>query len=831
MPKPLPSEEIQALLKSVYDECVQEDDSVRQRQIRQWRQLKLLWEGYSQIWYSEVAHDWRIWDAVANSDNDQAAYDKPINVFKAYLESIIAALSVTVPPIKCFPDDADDTLDLATARAGDKISQLVYRHNDAPILWLHSLYIYVTEGCTAYYNYAESSEAYGTYENKEYEDVETEEEIAQCPLCGFQLGNNPNAEVPPEVMAMGEQVGQQLMQPDMGMQPDPMNPDMQSQMPPEMGMQPQMPSQMGAQQQPEMNPEQLHGQELSEFDPDNQDAPLQYALQEGQDLCPSCMKMMDPQISTEKFITTRLKGITQEPKTRICLEVYGGLNVKVPNYAKKQKDIPYLIFSVEKNYVEVVSEFKHLHGNSKLKEALKGPTTSGAYNQYDQWGRLSPQYQGEYPINVITVNKAWLRPCAFNFLCEADAKKLTKLYPNGAKVTFANDIIAEACNESLDDHWTLTENPLSDYIHFSPLGQTLVSIQEITNDLVSLILQTIEHGIGQTFADPGVFNFNAYEQTEVNPGGIFPATPKSGKSLKDAFMELRTANLSAEVMPFYSQVQQMGQVTSGALPSLFGGQVEGSGTASEYSMSRAQALQRLQNTWKLFTTTWKTLFMKVVPMYVKEVQHDEREVSRNDDGNFINTFIRKSEMEGRIGRVELEANENLPLTWGQKKDLMLQLMTNPNQMIQQLLMAPENAAILHEAIGLVDFYVPGEDDIIKQYDEIKILLNSEPYPTGDPMTPLVSSVEIDPIMDNHAVEFEIVRKWAVSEAGRQTKIENEPGYQNVLLHGKLHYDQMQMQMMEQSAMSGQGDGTPPKKPDSTKSKEAPITGESDVKTL
>ena len=826
MAKTKTSDEIQRLLKTVFERCMHEDDSVRQRQLRQWRRLKLMWEGYSQIWYSEVAHDWRVWDELNVDDGtDQAAYDKPVNVFKAYLESIIAALSVTVPPIKCFPDDADNTLDLSTARTGDKIAQLIYRHNDAPLKWLHALFVYVTEGCVAFYNYAESDEKYGTYENKEYDENEEEEDVTTCPNCGYELSRIPTSQaptagmqdggpaMPPQQMGMGDAAGQQ-------------DPNM---MPPA-PMQQQGPSYQDA--------EKLGTQELNEYDPGDEDPEIQYKLLEGQELCPSCMQMMDPEISRDKFIVTRLTKITNEPKTRICINAYGGLNIKIPNYARKQCDIPYLIFSQERNYVQVVEEYEHLHGNKNLLKNLKtgGSENAGAYNQYEQWARLSPQYQGEYPVNVITENKAWLRPSAFNFLSVDDAKKLKKLYPNGCCVTYENDEFAEAYNQSLDDHWTITENPMSDYLHFAPLGQTLVSIQEITNDMISLVLQTIEHGIGQTFADPGVLNFNAYEQTEVTPGGIFPAIPKSGKSLNDGFMELRTATLSSEVMPFYAQIQSAGQTASGALPSIFGGQIEGSETASEYSMSRAQALQRLQNTWKLFTTTWKTVFMKVIPMYIKEVQYDEKDVQRTDDGNFINTFINRADMEGKIGKMELEANENLPLTWGQKKDLLMQLMTNQNPMIQQILMAPENLSVVHEALGLTDFYLPGEDDVIQQYDEIKLCLQSAPIPTGDPMQPFVSSVEIDPIMDNSQIGFEIVRKWAISEVGRQTKITNEPGYQNVLLHGKMHHDQMmQMQMMQQqqqAELQGQSKGgPPPKKANPKTAKEAPITENRDVQTV
>src|SRR6185295_2175368 len=440
--------------------------------------------------------------------------------FKAYLESIIAALSVSVPSIKCFPDNADDTLDLATAKAGDKIAELVYRHNNVSLLWLHALFVYCTEGMVACYSYPVESDE--TYESKEYDETTEDHEITTCSNCGHTISDSIVSPTDPN------QIQQEISQDptiQLGMQ----NSQNQPQIPSLPNQQSQeLPSQQPAQSQNDGS--ELRNNELDEFMPDNEDASLHYTLMSGQDLCPACMQMMDPEISREKLIVTRLVGITSLPKTRMCLEAYGGLNVKIPNFAKTQKKVPYLIFSEETDYSLVVNEFEHLHGNKKLLKSIKGGNP-GSYNQYDQWGRLSPQYQGEYPLNVVTVNKAWIRPAKFNILQPDDSASLKKEFPDGVKAIFVNDEFAHACNESLDDCWTLFENPLSDFLHFDPAGQGLVSIQDITNDLVSLVLQTIEHGIGQTFADPAVVNFKAYEQTEVVPGGIFPATPKSGKSL------------------------------------------------------------------------------------------------------------------------------------------------------------------------------------------------------------------------------------------------------------------------------------------------------------
>lgn len=750
---------IQDLLKEVADHFDQEDRAVRDRQLRDWRQLKLLWEGFSRVWYSEVAHDWRIWDEnTSSSDSDQEFYDKPINIFRAYLESIIAALSITIPAIKCYPDDAENPLDTTTAKAGDKIALLISRHNNVSLLWLHALYIICTEGMVACYSYPKEDEKYGTYEEDKYEDGE--EEAYVCPFCKMQL------------------------------------------------------------------PDDIFVNRLEdEFGPGDAESPLHDAIiNQGMKICPECASLLDSNLQKSKLVVSRLVGTTTKAKSRICMECYGGLYVKIPNYAMRQSDIPYLIFSYETHYSNVLDRYPDLRNN--LSDGGKaGISAGGMYDPYEQWARLSPQYRGEYPINNVTVRNCWLRPSSFSILQEEDAKILRKHYPDGAKIVLINDCYADSENESLDDSWTIMTDPMADYIHKRPMGSLLVNVQEITSDIISLALQTIEHGISQTFADPAVLNFDQYKQTEVTPGSIYPAVAKTGKTLGDGFFETRTATLSSEVLPFFQQIQGLGQTASGALPSLFGGQIEGSKTASEYSMSRAQALQRLQNTWKMLTMWWKDIYGKVIPMYIKELKDDERSVEVDEKGNFINVFVRIAELEGKIGRIELEANENLPVTWSQRKDTYMKLLETQNEKILEALTTPENIKNLAEAIGLDDFVVPGQADVEKQYEEIRLLVNSEPIqqpPSDEELLMAASqgqdpsqiqpielpSVEIDYELDSHQIEADVCRGYLISSGGRLLKTENPAGYQNVLLHMKAHLEAMKQKMMqemqEQIQMQPQG---------------------------
>jgi len=774
--KDWPSDKIQQLLCQVSDHFDMEDVAVRQRQIRVCRQLKLLWNNYTNVWYDEVAHDWRIYDPAQAgvNDDDQQYYDKNVNIFRAYLESIIAALSVTVPSVTCYPDDAENNLDIQTAKAGDKIAQLISRHNEVSYLWLHALYLYCTEGLVAAYDYAKADKRFGSYEEKR-EKQETELKYI-CPQCQTELDqamfNTPEAtqnSVNPVVESSNE----------------------------------------------------LEAFERDEFQPSSEDVALHDAYAEEDEsgglVCPHCAVQLDPALQKTPFVVTRIVGVTQKAKSRVCLEAYGLLNVKVPNYARTQEECPYLRYSYETHYSTVMEMFPHLV--DELGEPRQNLT--GLSDPYEAWGRLSPQYNGEYPINTATVNHYWFRPSAFNILSEDECKILKKKYPDGVQFSKVNECFAGACNASLDDYWTLTRNPLSDYIHFDPLGLLLTSIQDIINELISLILQTIEHGISQGFADPSVLNFSKYRQTEVRPGDIFPAVAKSGKNLSEFFHEIKTASLSPEVIPFYQLVQELGQLTTGALPSLFGGQLEGSKTASEYSMSRSQALQRLQTPWKMLLIWWKEIFGKAIPLYMKISVEDEKFVEKDTYGNFVNVFIRKAEMQGKLGSVEIEGNENIPLTWNQQQDVVMRILQAGNPELLQALLAPQNMPTLKKAIGLVDFEIPGENDRNKEFEEIQQLMDSEPIPTpsmdGMGMEEM-PSVEVDFDLDNHQIGADIDRNWLISEAGRLARVDRPLGYKNVLLHFKMHLQALQQQMMEQQHAAAVEAGEAPGDPKSEEGK-------------
>lgn len=743
------SDEQKDAIKSLIDQFRQEDRAVRERQLRKWRRLQFMWEGFQHVWWNEVAHDWRVFDVQnvnTNGATTQAEYyNKEVNIFKALLESIIAALSVSIPGIIGVPDNADNSLDLQTAKACTKIAELVGKHNDEKLFWLHTLFNFVTQGQVFAHNYTKESFEFGSYSQSNFGEETVTMQNKVCPICKTNISS-----------------------------------------------------------------EKLSNAERDEFDPGPDDVIAHSHLNLGENLCPQCLTQVDPELSQEEMIVPRLVGYTNKPKSRQCYDCYGGTFVKVPNYAMNLKQVPYLCLSREVHYSLLIEKFGK--DDSELAESIRKSKGSGGgfADSYDRWARLSPQYLNEYPLDTPTWNTWWLRPESFYSLSDEEmTQSLLKKLPDGVRIEMVNDLICEIENESLDDHWTCLKNPLSNYIHFEPTGEGLVPMQEITNEMASLVLQTIEHGIPQTFANPNTLNFDKYSQTEATPGQIFPATPRSGSSLSDSFYEVKTATLSQEVMPFVEWIQQMAQMVTGALPSLWGGnQPNSSRTASQYSMARAQALQRLQNTWQMLMTYWKDIHGKVIPAFIKNLAEDERYVDQDDRGNFLNVYIRKAETQGKLGSVELESADQLPISWAQKKDAIMQLLSTSNPIVQQAITAPENLGLLKDAIGLVDFVLPGEDQREYQYAEIAALTASSPTttmvptPQMGPMGPTVvqqpqqnPSIDTNPF-DDDMIHAEICKDWLASDAGRLCKVENQAGYLNVMLHWQKHNQKVQQAQLQ-----------------------------------
>jgi len=764
-------EDIQKSIWNLAQKLELDDKDIRLREIIKWRRNEDYWVGIQDGFYSSMVNRYisaasggvaypGFW---SNDDDDINEYDSTVNIYRAHGESLIAALSTGLPFVRFFPKNADDPDDVSTSKTASKISEMIQKQNKGQWLFLHALYLLYTSPFVAAHTYRHESAQYGMDKQPIYgsQPMNFEEQI--CQQCGNPIG-----------------------QPNMSEQPFPNDPNA-----PPQAIDPAM----EGGDVPYPLPEQLDPETQVPIPPDISQppsGPMMTSMAPQQPMCPTCGPTA---VSVEYYQedVPSIQGYNEVPKARECVEVFGALNVKVSHIARNFTESPYLIFE---------REVHHTY--------LRGLYPDMA-DQIDQYTSPEAIHRTSYQPDTngyCSFAEAYIRPWAYNLYIKDDVGTLDYLkqnFPDGVKVCYLNMMIlaVEPCN--VDDEWTVTQSPLSRYIHTPSLGDPCIPLQDMRNDLVYMTLDTVKHGVGDTFANPDVLDFDQYQKYKNQPGSVFPAKPRRGEALGDAFVSVKSATLSQEVKEFWLQLDQDAQFVLGDFPSVYGGQQQGgSRTLGEYVESQSRALQRLSTPWKMLSLWWASVMSKSVNSYLKHAMSDDYYVKSNGD-SYENVWIRSAEMQGQIGEVEPDISEQFPVTWSQRHAMFLEFIKeNPLEPILATMFHPENTSQVSEILGLSNLHIPGQADRSKQLREISMLLKAEPDPMG-----LMPTVMPDMDVDNHEVHIESIKAWAVSEIGMEAKINNPKGYANVILHLRQHMMMMPQPMSENPEGEEGGEEAPP----------------------
>jgi hypothetical protein len=510
------------------------------------------------------------------------------------------------------------------------------------------------------------------------------------------------------------------------------------------------------------------------------------------DPCPQCQAPLtiEPGMIEEVPFMSGQKPV---PKGREIVEIYGAMNVRVPSYVSKQADAGYLIHYVDAH----TSLFKDAF--PKVADEIGVDPGQDYFRLMRQSSLVNDGYQAQ--VHLTTQKKCWIRPWYFNGLDEkhdAGVAYLRQNYPNGLYTSVIGETVCEDRDETMDKHWSITKAGPSKGVHADPLLQALVPIQEITNNLENLMVMSVEYGVPATYADTEVFDFEGQSRQEVSPGYIYPVTPRAGQSISEAFYTEKTATLSKEATALQGLVENQGQFVTGDFPSVTGAPGNsGSKTLGEYEKSRTYALQRLSIVWYFINVWWGETMHKAVKSFIEHQIEDEPITgkSQQNPGMFQTKWIRQADLQGSFDRLEPEVSSDFPVSFAQKRSLLISMFQLNNDNINEALMTPENAGIIRQYIGLRELHIPNEIQSNKQLRELMVLISGEPM--EDPMSPLgfTSSVSIEPEVDADDVHIEVCVNFLASDTGQDLKESNPGAYANVVAHIQLHKQHMQMTMM------------------------------------
>ena len=730
----------------------------RETLIRQWKYLDLLWSGITNFYwnagvqrYAPITAD-DLSSLSATLDVDPTLLNKTINMIRPYGESIIGALSTTLPRNKYFPSDADSIDDVQTAKAYTNIEEKIVQDNFMKLKLIQMIVAILNGGFFAIHNYSHSHERYGVVNRDSFANKEFIITTAVCPECGLELSRTENTS--PEDTAAGTDIGLN----------ETVNENPEAEAP---GMEEPTPT-LGVE-------------------------------------CPSCNQSVIPLTENTTENRSVPAGQITIPKSRQLLDIYGPLDVKIPTHASKKEEVFFLFLEKEIHESNARSLFP------EYRDKIKAGNASGDL-AYDRWARSQYENYGELNQYYCTIRWCWIPPIGYEVLGDEDSPKvLKKLFPDGLMACFCNETLLFIEESELEEHWTLSFNPLYKRLYGDPLLKAAIPLQESANDLHQLELDVVKHSIPSSFADPEYLSFDAYSKSKAEPGVVYPMKMPAGRSLSDAFHTTITANLPKEVEVLEQKIEKLFQFVLGAFPSVFGGEASGTKTLGEYEQSRGQALQRLGiNPQSVVYHAYAEAMGKAVKRYADDLLEDESYVAAKGN-SFVNIWIRKSHLQGRIGEVRPEISEQFPSSWGQKKAAWLELLGMNNEGITGILMHPENTSMLKEVIGMDDLYIPGDDQRNKQLSEIRVLVQTaidpEVDPSGAVVMPQTSTVPIEPV-DDDQIHIATISAFICSEVGQTLKEENPSAYMNCLLHLQDHQMRMQQMIMAQAQVQAQVQGDP-----------------------
>lgn len=503
-------------------------------------------------------------------------------------------------------------------------------------------------------------------------------------------------------------------------------------------------------------------------------------------------------------------GTQKLPKGQEVIDVFGRLEVKLPNYAKQMSEFPYLQLATEIHKTKLCSIYPH--AASKIKAGDAG-TSEDSYERNARIGLTTgTQDKSVFGGNtehssLVTFRRTWLRPWVFTDCNDEMRQKLETLFPSGVYVAFAGDTYCEARDECMDYYWKVCHGTTGDGQMREAIGNSLISLQERYNTLSNIMQETYEYTIPTTFYAARAIDGEAWNDSGNRPGARLPVAVQPGESIS-ALVDTTKAGTPPESLVQYASemLGPVAQFVTGLFPALFGAEA-GNETASGYAMQRDQAMGRIGLVYRRLREFHADTMMLAVECFRKNRTQDIEMSVLGPAGDIMGKMIHLDQLKGSIYAYP-ETDEDYPISWTQRKNTYTDLANTQNPYLQGVFATPANLAELNKTLNLKGLVLPGENARSQQYREIDQLLASAAIdvPMADPMSGIevpqrVTSVPVDPILDNHQVHLQTIQEFAESSEGQLAKEQNPVGFENVRMHAMQH--QMFLMQQQQQAMAAQ----------------------------
>lgn len=375
---------------------------------------------------------------------------------------------------------------------------------------------------------------------------------------------------------------------------------------------------------------------------------------------------------------------------------------------------------------------------------------------------------------------------------KAKRQLLKDNFPQGCRITAVKGRIIDLEAREIHAHWVVCQPEPSARIMNEPLGDDWVITQDITNNILNQQNETIERSNEPGFADPTRVDLDAWQRRRDNPADLIPALRPPGGTLADLIYRPPAVEFSEQIVPYRQQVEETAQDMSGLTPIIWGGDTSDP-TARQSELKTNAAIRQLSVVWVMVGKSLESLYEKSCALLA---DHEDgilkfSKQKENEYGKFDSVAVVIEDLKG--GEYHFEADEAIPMTWGQQRDLLMWMLDKPADILKGWgLDDPLNIYEFKTLLGMPGMRVPHLDDRDKGMDIISQLLQSAPQPgPTDPQTgqpgPQQSSIQPD-WEDDSKFMSELAKAYLT--VNYELKESNPDGYQNVVLWGQAHEKKM-----------------------------------------
>jgi hypothetical protein len=430
----------------------------------------------------------------------------------------------------------------------------------------------------------------------------------------------------------------------------------------------------------------------------------------------------------------------------------------------------------------------------------------------DQGHETISSQLGEYirsamasPIGLVRPNRpnrwtcvdVWWTPNQYELLDEQELRQaLSENFATGARFVFVKGKLIDIRPERLQDKWQECKPEPSPRIMTDALGDEWTETTDIANNTMNQTEQTISRSNLPIFVNANKIDQDAWANRSTQPAEIFGFLPRAGRSLSDELYQAPPVTVSEQIGPFRQQVIQDAKSNTGLEDAIWGGG-EPDPTARQTLLKTNQALMQLGTHWtQIRKCLEKTMLKacKLLSQYAEGVI--EFTAKKNQFGQFDTLTITTEDL--RSDAYHFEADEAIPVNWGQQRDQTMWLLgqgsENP-QLLQDLgFRDPLNIFEIKQLLGVPGMHVPQFDAREKGMGIVGELIKAKPVNAPGPPDangaptpgPLQSSIQPD-WEDDHEFMANLAKSYLL--ANTELNKTNPDGYKNVQLWGQAQEQQ------------------------------------------